>query len=127
MGRRQNAELLDSDVEGMLEDLAAFGYSAAQIEKARADMQTAPIAPSAYDVHPDNVFAVRLFLAMQSQWHWVPLSTWSTAQIRAMGLKYEVLELTARLEDLGEIATDDFRRIRFMEAEAMHAWSEARP
>jgi hypothetical protein len=111
----------------MLQDLADFGYPPEEIEKARADLRTMPVAPTAFDVHPDNVFAVRLFQALQSQWHWVSLSTWSTAEIRAMGLKYEVLELTARLEGLGEIATDDFRRIRFMEAEAMHAWSEARP
>lgn len=106
--------------------MAAFGYAPAQIAKARADLQTMPVAPSDYDVHPDNALAVRLFLALQTQWHWVALSTMTSAQIRAMGLKYEVLEITARLESLGEICTDDFRRIRIMEAEAMNAWSEAR-
>lgn len=110
----------------MLEDLAAFGYAPDEIAKARADLQTMPVAPSDYAVHPDNAFAVQLFLALQTQWHWVPLSMMTSAQIRAMGLKYEVLETTARLEGLGEICTHDFRRIRIMEAEAMNAWSEAR-
>lgn len=108
----------------MLQDLAAFGYSAEQIAKARADMNTAPIAPTAFDIHPANVTAFQAFLAMRTQWDFAALSTMSAAKVIRVGLKYQVLEMTVRLEGLGELSTDDFRRIRVLEGEALTAWSE---
>jgi hypothetical protein len=72
-------------------------------------------------VHPDNVVAVRLFQAMGTQWNAVALSTMDRAQIRRTGLRYEAIEVTARLEGL-DVAGDDFRRLRIMEIEAIAAW-----
>ena len=116
---------MTSEIESMLEDLRVFGFPAEEIEKARADLMAQRRAPDAFDVHPDNVFAVRLFLAMQTQWSAMALSTMSSARIIRTGLKYEVLETTARLAALGEISADDFIRIRNMEIEALEAWAEA--
>ena len=109
----------------MLEDLRAFGFPASEIQKAADDLMAQRRAPDAFAVHPHNGFAVRLFLAMQTQWSTVVLSTMSAARIMRLGLKYEVLETTARLAALGEISADDFIRIRNMEIDALEAWAEA--
>ena len=109
----------------MLEDLRAFGFPPAEIQKAADDLMAQRRAPDAFAVHPHNVFAVRLFLAMQTQWSTVTLSTLSAARIIRLGLKYEVLETAARLAALGEISADDFIRIRNMEIDALEAWAEA--
>lgn len=109
----------------MLEDLRAFGLAAEEIEKARADLMAQRRAPEAFLVHPDNVSAVRLFVAMQTQWSWVALSTMASAQMRRTGLKYESLETTARLMGVGEISPDDFARVRILEIEALEAWAKA--
>ena len=109
----------------MLEDLRMFGFPAEEIQKAADDLMAQRRAPDAFAVHPHNVFAVRLFLAMQTQWSTVTLSTLSAARIIRLGLKYEVLETAARLAALGEISADDFIRIRNMEIDALEAWAEA--
>lgn len=79
-----------------------------------------------FRVHPHNIRAVRLLLAMASQWDAAPLSTMSKAQIIRTGLKYGVLETTARLKGLGELTPDDFARLQILEAECLAAWSEQR-
>jgi hypothetical protein len=113
------------EIESMLEDLRAFGFPPEEIAKAAADLLAQRRAPDAFAVHPHNAFAVRLFLAMQTQWSAVALSTLSAARMIRIGLKYEVLETTARLAGLGEISADDFIRIRNMEIDALEAWAEA--
>lgn len=80
----------------------------------------------AFVVFPDNVLAVRLFMALATQWRIISLSTMSSAQLIQTGLDYQVVETTARLSGLGEIAADDFGRLQIMEAEALAAWREAR-
>lgn len=101
------------------------GWSPEAVAKARA--QAAALRPAEdFLVHPDNVRAVRLFLALQTQWRTVALSTLASAEIRATGLDYAVLQPVARMEGLGRVGTDDFRRVRFMEAEALVAWRERR-
>jgi Phage related hypothetical protein (DUF1799) len=114
-----------AEIESMLEDLRAFGYPPAEIQKAADDLMAQRRAPDAFAVHPHNVFAVRLFLAMQTQWDRMALSTMSSARIITTNLKYEVLETTARMAGLGEISADDFIRIRNMEIDALKAWAEA--
>ncbi|WP_161495027.1 DUF1799 domain-containing protein [Caulobacter sp. BP25] len=109
----------------MLEDLRAFGYPPAEIQKASDDLMAQRRAPDTFQVHPHNAFAVRLFLAMQTQWSTLALSTMSAARLVRLGLKYEVLEIAARLAGLGEISADDFIRIRLMENDALEAWAEA--
>jgi len=104
-----------------------MGFSAGAIERwtQKALAKIKP-AEAVFDVHPDNVFAVRLILAMQTQWNSLAASTWSSAIAVATGLKYEVLETTARLSGLGEISPDDFLRVRILEAEILSTWAEAR-
>lgn len=77
-------------------------------------------------IHPDNILAVRLLLAMQTQWRVQFASTFSRVMPVTLGLKYSELETTARLEGLGEIAPDDFRRVRILEAEVLAVWGEER-
>jgi len=104
-----------------------LGFSAGAIERwTRKALARIKPAEAVFDVHPDNVLAVRLLLAMQTQWNTIAASTWSSAFAVATGLKYEVLETTARLSGLGEISPDDFLRVRVLEAEILGAWSEAR-
>jgi len=91
---------------------------------ARAKAKQKPPAP--FLVHPDNIFAVRLLRAMQTQWTTPYASTWTKSVPMPTGLKYEVLELTARLAGLGEISPDDFTRLRILEVEVLNAWAEAR-
>lgn len=77
-------------------------------------------------VFAENVLAVRLFMALSTQWRMTSLSTMSSAQLIQTGLDYQVVETTARLSGLGEIAPDDFHRLQIMEAEALAAWREDR-
>ncbi len=109
----------------MLEDLRMFGLAQAEIDRARADLLAQRRAPDALDIHPDNIAAVKLFQALQTQWNRVPLSTMSSARLITLGLKYESVETTARLSGLGEVTPDTFTRVRFMEVEALEAWAEA--
>lgn len=69
--------------------------------------------------------AVRLFQGMATQWATVGLNTHDRAELRRIGLKYEVLDRVAR--GLGvEERPGDFPRLQLMEAEALVAWAEAR-
>jgi len=95
------------------------------VAAAIAELQPAA-QPAVFLVHPANLTAVRLFQAMATQWNMVAISTLDRAEIRRVGLRYEVLDRVAkglRLEE-GE---DDFQRVQVMEAEALVAWAEARP
>lgn len=74
-------------------------------------------------IHPDNHATVRWFLALQSQWRTVGLSTLGGAAIRRTGLDYGAAEATARLARI-ETDADDFARLRVMESEALKAWRE---
>lgn len=125
MGRRKASDLIPAEVEELLEDMRAFGYPPAEIQKAADDMLAKAAAPEVFDVHEDNVVAVKLFMAMNTQWTWIALSTMAAAIPRRVALKYEVLPQVARLEGLGRISTDNFRRIRIMEGEALEAFAEA--
>ena len=80
----------------------------------------------AFAVFAENVLAVRLFMALSTQWRITSLSTMSSAQLIQTGLDYQVVETTARLSGLGEIAPGDFHRLQIMEAEALAAWREDR-
>lgn len=82
------------------------------------------VQAAAFLVHAPNATAVRLFQAMATQWNMVTLTTLEHARIIRTGLRYEVLDVMARGLGLGSVATDDFQRIRYMEAEALLAWSE---
>ncbi|PZR32295.1 DUF1799 domain-containing protein [Caulobacter segnis] len=106
--------------------MKAAGASQAQIDRwvAKAKLKVRP--PADFLVHPDNILAVRLLLAMQTQWTIPYASTWTKSVPMPTGLKYEVLETTARLAGLGEISPDDFMRLRILEAEVLNTWSEAR-
>lgn len=77
-------------------------------------------------IHPDNIVAVRLLLAMQTQWRVQFASTFSRVTPVQLGLEYGALETVARLEGLGEIAPDDFRRLRILEAEVLALWGKER-
>jgi len=99
------------------------GFGEAAIAAARAEavrsIRLEPFRP-----HPANLAAVRLFLALQTQWRGVALSTMTEARLLRTGLDYGVVRETAELEQLALSLPDDFRRIRIMEAEAMDAWSQ---
>lgn len=77
-----------------------------------------------FSVHPDNHTAVRLFLAMATQWRCQSLSTMARAVVVRTGLDYAALEPTARMAGLS-LGDDDFARLRLMEGEALVAWREA--
>lgn len=107
--------------------MRTLGFGQAAIERwTRKALARIKPAEAVFDVHPDNVAAVRLILAMQTQWNTLAVSTWSSATSVATGLKYEVLETAARLSGLPEISPDDFLRVRILEAEILSAWNEAR-
>ncbi len=101
-----------------------FGATDAQIaaflEHAAPRAETGAMA-----IHPDNVLAVRLFDAMQTQWTSFTLSTMSSARYIRTGLRYEALDCVARGLDLPYPVGDDFQRLRILEATALAAWNEA--
>lgn len=63
---------------------------------------------------------------MQTQWRVQFASTFSRVTPVQLGLEYGALETVARLEGLGEIAPDDFRRLRILEAEVLALWGKER-
>ncbi len=105
-----------------MEDLEEFGAPPEAIADARAAF-TRSVQPDAFPIMPVNETAVRLFLALSTQWKTTALSTMSSARLVRIGLDYGVVEPTARLAglDLGE---GDFRRLQILEASALKAWSE---
>ena len=124
MGRRASAELSREDAAGFVEDLRAFGLSEAEI--ARAQGQVAAAAPEEhFTVHPDNAVALRLFIALQTQWRTASLSTMGKAQVIRTGLDYGVVASTAQFEEL-QVGRDDFGRLRTLEYEALDAWAHSR-
>lgn len=100
-----------------------MGAPADVVAQIRAEARGS-LPDSGFAVHPDNGTAVRVFLAMATQWRIAPLSTMTKAVMIRTGLDYAALEPTARMAGhaLGDI---DFARIRVMESEAITAWSEA--
>lgn len=86
-------------------------------------MLAAPDEP--FEVMAENVTAVRLFVALRTQWRTVALSTMAKALIVQTGLDYAAVETTARLKRL-ELVDGDFDRLQVMEAEALAAFAEER-
>lgn len=77
-------------------------------------------------VHPDNRAALRLFMAMASQWRNAALTTQTQSIVVRTGLDYGVLNTVADLEGLAPIERGVFHRLRLIEAEALAAWREDR-
>lgn len=111
-------------MERIADDMAAFGYAAEAVDQVRLKARLAE-ADEGFAVHPDNVRAVKLLLAMQTQWRMVALSTATAAVLIRTGLEYAALESTARLAGV-VIEAGDFDRLQFMEHEALAAWREER-
>lgn len=108
----------------MVSDLRHWGAPEAMVEAAIAEL--APTARSpVFPVHRDNVTAIRLFLAMSTQWNVLSISTLSHAQVRRIGLRYEVLETVARGRGF-QLGDRDFERIQLLETTALNAWAEER-
>ncbi len=84
----------------------------------------ASLPDTGFAVHPDNVAAVRLLLAVATQWQTVALSTLGRAEIRRTGLIYASIEPAARMIGL-ELTPEVFAQLRWAEAEALAAWREA--
>lgn len=114
-------------LQAALEDLRAANAPQAVIEATIAKLTPQIRAePGPLEIIADNVVAVRVFDAMTTQWNVVSLTTLDQARIVRLGLRYEVLDVVARGLELA-VSAEDFRRIRFLEAEALVAWSEAAP
>lgn len=77
-----------------------------------------------FAVHPDNGPAVRLFLALGTQWSQASLSTMTKAILVRTGLNYAAVPVTASMMAL-DLNDDLFARLRLMEGEALAAWREA--
>jgi hypothetical protein len=115
------------ELDQALDEMRWAGFPESAIEEARQEAQGRwQLSDGAYDVHPANALAVRLLLATATQWRNTSLNTTASAVVVRTGLDYATLELVARLEDLGEISPDAFRRVRICEAEALAAWAEQR-
>lgn len=121
LGRLDDADVLPAEAERMIEDLRAFGAPddviAAHIEALKPAVRDEPFL-----VHHVNVKAVKLFIAMQTQWREVA----TTAGLFRRGLDYGVIKDVAEFEELGPVGRDDFTRLRVLEVEALNAWAEQR-
>lgn len=78
-------------------------------------------AADEFEVWPDNVDSLRVFIAMRTQWNWVSiLGAGGAAIARPSGLKYEALQGVMRM--IGIPAADRssvFEDIQIMEDVAM--------
>lgn len=104
--------------------MRAFGFSDDAIAATLTELTPARPTNEGLDIHPDNGPAMRLFLALQTQWRTIVLSMMSRAEMRRTGLDYTAIEPAARLLGLTADA-DVFARLRVLEAEALGAWAEA--
>lgn len=107
----------------MAADMAAMGFDPAAVARMRA-RAAAATTDDALAIHPDNVTAVRWFLAAQSQWRFIALSSLGGAAARRTGLDYPAVEATGRMMGLQPDA-NDFARLQILEGEALKAWAEA--
>lgn len=89
----------------------------------RQDLAAGEDPEEVFDVYGENVVACRLFLAVQTQWRVIGLSTMAAARPLRMGLDYVAVEVAARFCGLA-VEPDDFDRLRIMEAEAITAFGE---
>lgn len=96
-----------------LDEMASLGATPQALAEARAR------APAALEVWPQNWPAVRLFLAMQTQWRRAGMTGVPT------GLDYAALPVAARALRL-RLTGDVLRRLQVIEAEALAALAEAR-
>jgi hypothetical protein len=112
------------EIQRAANHMRAVGYSEAAIGRF-VTRAMAKAGDDVFPIHPDNITAVRLVLAMGTQWETASLSTLGAARLIRTGLRYGVLDQVADWEGLGKISTDDFRRVRIFEAEALTAWAEA--
>lgn len=105
--------------------MAALGFTPEAVQAAVTEvMAKASAEPDqGLAIHPDNGPAVRLFLALQTQWRTLAISTMSRADLRRTGLDYGAIEPTARLLAL-DLDADLFARLRVLEVEALNAWGE---
>jgi hypothetical protein len=111
-------------VEHVLEDMRRFGFDETEIAKARAELSPQVVDPI-FQIHPDNVAAVKMLIAASTQWRTVPLSTMQKAIFVRTGLDYAAVEVTGRMTGLA-LTPDDFGRLRVLEAGCLDAWAEER-
>lgn len=123
MGRRSVSRLTARQLENFREDLEAFGAPPAYVAAAMADFAAKAEPDQAFAVMAENGVAVRAFLALQTQWRWLSMSTMSQAKIIRTGLAYEAIEPTLRMRRI-ELGDDDFVRIQVLEGAALQAWAE---
>jgi len=108
----------------MLDDLKAFGAPAEVIAETARRLGGAMRA-EVFVVRPENVAAVRLFQALQTQWRWISVSTLAGVALRRTGLDYGPAAWVAGV--LGLVVGDgDFHRLRLLESAALEAWAAQR-
>lgn len=101
----------------MADDYEWMGASAEVVAQIRAEARGS-MPDTGFAVHPANETAVRLFLALATQWRCQSLSTMARAVVVRTGLDYAAIEPTARMAGL-DLVDDDFARLRLLEAEAL--------
>lgn len=122
LGRRDTAEASSQELDRVAADMARMGFGEAAIAQMRAKAASAE-PDTGLAIHPENGAAVRLLLALQTQWKVVVLSTMERSELRRTGLDYAAIEPTARMSGL-EISDDVFLRLRVLESTALNAWAE---
>ena len=122
-GRRDVQRISRPELERIADDYEWMGAPAETVAKIRAEARGS-MPDTGFAIHPANDRAVRLFLAMATQWRTASLNTMARATIVRTGLDYPAMEPTARMAGLA-LEDDDFARIRLMEGEALTAWREA--
>jgi hypothetical protein len=98
-----------------VEALAAFGARPADLEIAASQA-----ADAAFEVYPENWEAVRVFVAMTTQWRMTGIAGFGGASMLHTGLDYSSLEPVLRLLDVKRKRRAAlFQQIRVMEEAAL--------
>ncbi|MDQ7981350.1 DUF1799 domain-containing protein [Paraburkholderia sp. SARCC-3016] len=102
---------------GVADALAAFGARSSDVDDARARQREQD-----FGVYPENWKAVRVFLALSTQWRMVALSSLGGGHVLHTGLDYSAVEPTCRLMGIKpERRAAIFRKLRIMEEAALDA------
>lgn len=103
----------------MIDDLKAFGAPQDVIDSMR---ERAP--PAVYEVWPENMETLRVFLALQSSWDWLMPAMGAPARI---GIRSTEIESTVRMMGIRKKRRRSvLRDIRTMEQAALDVLSERR-
>ncbi len=104
--------------EETIAELRRMGVSEKKLTKARAKNREQKI-----EVEPENWNAVRVFIALQTQWHYQPRSNGKVSLLSRTGLDYTAVPVVCSAHAL-DLDEELLTQIRALESESLAIYAE---